>query len=273
MKKLLILILIALLLALVFIIGFNGVGIGNLQILGIQEIQNKSAELDEKIQEAGKLAQKDFKQATDDVENTAKELESVRKEYLGMLPQNAEDGTQVLPTLKRYEIETLWVKIGNHATSEGTVIKMDVVQGGTGIETPDINTTTGTDTLGTNTTVETNNSNLDYSYYDLKFTVNGSYIAITDFISDIENDDELGFKIEEFKMTPSGSDLQATFTCKDILIKKVEQTTTTAQDTTNTTNNTNSTNSTNNTANNTNSTNNTNTANTTNTTNTDNTTD
>ena len=261
MKKLLILILIALLLALTFFIGIKGFNIGNVEILGIQEIQNRSVQLDEKIQEAGKLAQKDFKQATTDVENTAKELENKRDEYLNLLPQN-EDGTQTLPTLKRYEIETLWVKIGNHATSEGTVIKMDVVQGASGIQTASTASASSPSA----------SSNLDYSYYDLKFTVNGSYIAITDFISDIENDDELGFKIEEFKMTPSGNDLQATFTCKDILIKRVEQTTTTTQDTTNTTNNTNSTNSTNtnNTTNNTsnNTTNNTNTSNTTNSTNT-----
>ena len=191
------------------------------------------------------------------MENTAQELESKKEEYLNLLPQNLEDGTQTLPTLKRYEIETLWVKIGNHATSEGTVIKMDVVQGGTGIETP------STETEVSNTT--STSSNQDYAYYNLNFTVNGSYISITDFISDIENDDELGFKIEDFKLVPSssGSDLQATFTCKDILIKKVEQTaTTTTQDnttntnnTSNTANNTTNTNSTTNTTNNTNTTN------------------
>lgn len=263
MKKLLILILIVLLLALTFIVGIKGFGIGNIDVLSIQGIQNKSANLDEKIQEAGKLAQKDFKQAVSDVESTAKELENVKEEYLSLLPQNAEDGSQTLPTLKRYEIETLWVKIGNHATTEGTVIKMDVVQGGTGIKTPD--TTTGTEATN-KTATETNTttrSNQEYSYYDLKFTVNGSYIAITDFISDIENDDELGFKIEDFKLVPSssGSELQATFTCKDILIKTVEQIATTTQNNTdNTTNNTN-------TANNTSNTNSTNTTNTTNTTN------
>ena len=182
MKKLLILILIALLLALAFIVAINGVSIGRIEILGIRGIQNKSLELDEKIQQAGKLAQRDFKQAINDVENTAQELESKKEEYLNLLPQNLEDGTQTLPTLKRYEIETLWVKIGNHATSEGTVIKMDVVQGGSGIETSSTETTTST------------SSNQDYSYYNLNFTVNGSYISITDFISDIENDDELGFK-------------------------------------------------------------------------------
>ena len=61
--------------------------------------------------------------------------------------------------------------------------------------------------------------------YNLKFTVTGSYISITDFISDIENDSTLGFKIEEFKMIPAGEngDLQATFVCKEISIKDVSK--------------------------------------------------
>lgn len=240
MKKLLILILIALLLALAGIVAINGVQIGSFEILGIKGIQNSSAELDEKIQEAGKLAQKDFQQAVKDVQDNSKKLEETKLEYEEMTAISSESDVESAAQLETYEIETLWVKLGNHATNEGATMKMDV-------------------TKGSNTTQNT---------YNLNFTVNGSYISITDFISDIENDETLGFKIEEFKMVPSGSDsnLQATFVCKDIPIKEITETTpTTTANTTNTNNTTNGTNSTN-------SSNTTNTANTTNTTNTANTT-
>ena len=30
---------------------------------------------------------------------------------------------------EKYEIETLWVKLGNHATNEGATMKMDVTKG------------------------------------------------------------------------------------------------------------------------------------------------
>ena len=63
---------------------------------------------------------------------------------------------------QKYEIESLWVKIGNHAKSEGVVMKMDLLRG------------TGDDN------------------YNLNFTVNGSYIGITNFISNLENDSQLG---------------------------------------------------------------------------------
>ena len=75
MKKLLILILIVLLLALAGIVAINGVEFGNFKILGIKGIQTRSAELDEKIQEAGSLAQKDFQQAVKDVEDDSKKLQ------------------------------------------------------------------------------------------------------------------------------------------------------------------------------------------------------
>lgn len=222
MKKLLILILIALLLALTGIIAINGVEFGSFEILGIRGIQERSQELDEKIQEAGKLAQKDFQQAVEDVEDNSKKLQETKAEYDEMTAISSASDVESAAQLEKYEIETLWVKLGNHATNEGATMKMDVTQ-------------------GSNTTQNT---------YNLNFTVNGSYIAITDFISDIENDDTLGFKIEEFKMIPSGSDsnLQATFVCKDIAIKEITSTTpvtSTSDETTNNTNNTNNTNTTN----------------------------
>ena len=230
MKKLLILILIALLLALSIFIVIQGVNIGGVQILGIRAIQDKSAELDTKIQEAARLVEKTYQQAVSDVDENAKKLEEEKKNYEDMTTISTDGEVQAANQLERYEIETLWVRLGDHATSQGVVMQMDVLQGSSGAE----------------------------GVYDLRFTATGSYISITDFISAIENDSTLGFKIEEFRMVPSGSDLQATFVCKDIAIKEVSSTTPTTSNS-----NTNNTNSTNNTTN-TNGTNTTNTSNTSN---------
>ena len=248
MKKLLILILIALLSALSIFVVIQGINIGNLEILGIKGIQQRSNELDQKIQQAGKLAQKDYNQAESDVQTNAKKLNEEKKNYEDMTAISQEGDVQAANQLEKYEIETLWVRLGNHATSQGAIMQMDVLQG----------------------------SNSAKDVYNLKFTATGSYISITDFISAIENDSTLGFKIEEFRMTPmqNSEDLQATFVCKDISIKDVSAITpptTTQEDTdsTNTTNTTNTTNKTNtNSTNTTNSTNKTNTNSTKNTTNT-----
>ena len=227
MKKLLILILIALLVALSIFIVMNGLTLGKIEILGINGIRQKNAELDQQEEQASRLAEQDYKQAVSQVESSAKELQTKKQEYEDMTAVSSEGDIQAANQLQRYTIDTLRVKLGNYATQEGTTLKMDVLK-------------------GTNTTQDT---------YNLRITVNGSYVGITDFISDIENDSILGFKIESFSMKPGSdtSDLQATFMCNDIAITGVSGTTQETTDTTNTNSNT---------ANTTNTTNTTNTANT-----------
>ena len=63
MKKLLILILIALLIALSVFIVLKGVKIGNIEILSIQQIRAKSEELDSTITKATKLATTDYQKS------------------------------------------------------------------------------------------------------------------------------------------------------------------------------------------------------------------
>lgn len=219
MKKLLMLILIGLLLALSIYIGLNGFEVGGIEVLSYKGMQMKNSQLDTKIQEASKLAEKDYRQVLTTVQESSKRLKEAKNDYEEMTSMSSEEDVQVAGQIERYEIEALWVKLGNYATSEGAILKMDIVQG---------------------------NAN---DNYNLKFTVNGSYISITDFISDIENDSTLGFQIEEFKMEPSTSagSLQATFICKGISIKEISETSEVTQDTedTNDNNTTNTTNTTN----------------------------
>ena len=232
MKKLLISILIALLLILSIFIAVNGLNVGKIEVLGIRGINQKNSELDQKIQQATQLSTIDYQKAVDEVEENSKKLTEEKKNYEDMALLNTDSEGQATAQLQKYEVEALWVKLGNHATSEGATMKMDIVKG----------------------------SSTSENMYDLNFTVNGSYISIIDFISDIENDSTLGFKIENFHMSGSGDSLQATFVCKEILIIDVNESqvdtgtnnNNTTNSTTNSTNNTNSTNTTSNSATNTN---------------------
>ena len=228
MKKLLISILIALLLILSIFIAINGLNVGKIEVLGIRGINQKNSELDQKIQQATQLSTIDYQKAVDEVEENSKKLTEEKKNYEDMALLNTDSEGQATAQIQKYEVEALWVKLGNHATSEGATMKMDIVKG----------------------------SSTSENMYDLNFTVNGSYISIIDFISDIENDSTLGFKIENFHMSGSGDSLQATFVCKEISIIDVNEsqvdTGTNNNNTTNSTNNTNSTNTTSNSATNTN---------------------
>ena len=192
MKKLLLLILIALLVILNIYLVLNGISLGNVTILGLKGIQEKNTEVDSTIAQATKLASTDYPKALSNIETDLKKLETEKKNYEDMVTISTSEDVANAKQLTKYNIEFLWTKLGNHATSEGVTIKIDV-------------------TKGSNTTQET---------YNLNFTANGSYIGISDFISAVENDSQLGFKIEDFKMVPNTdtTDLQATFVCKDVAI-------------------------------------------------------
>lgn len=237
MKKLLILILIALVLALTIFTIINGLEIGNFTVWGIRTIQDQNAELTDTVTQATKLASSTFPAKISEVNASMDNLEKQKTTYQDMVAVSDSGDVQAASQLSNYTLDFLWTEIGTHATSEGVSI--------------DISLTAGTG---------------GQNVYDLNFTAVGSYVGICEFIRDIEDDSDLAFKIEQFSMTAgeSTSSLRATFVCKNIPIEGISSIDTSSsrtdnQNTTNSTN-TNSTNSTNST-NNTNSTNTTNTSN------------
>ena len=225
MKKLLILILIALVLALTIFTIINGLEIGGFSVWGIKTIQDENAKLDETVTQATRLASSTFPGKVSEVNASMKKLQEQKTAYQDMAAVSSSSDVQTASQLSNYTLDFLWTEIGTHATSEGVNI--------------DISLTAGTG---------------GQSVYDLNFTVVGSYVGICEFIRDIEDDSDLAFKIEQFSMTAgeSTSLLKATFVCKNIPIEgisSIDTRTTTNGNTTNSTN-TNSTNSTSNTTSN-----------------------
>ncbi len=237
MKKLLISVLIILLIVLSVFIVINGLeAIG---ILGYTDIQKQNQELEKSFEEASKLAEVDYKKAVSDVDKAVNSLENTKKEYDELLLINTDENGQTIGILQEYDYENLLVKVGNYATEEDVVMNMSIVE---------------------------SQSNIENSY-ELHFTVTGSYISIVDFISDIENDSTLGFKIENFEMAEDGENgLQAKFITREIIINDISEITVPEPDEENTEEG--SSNNTNNTSNNTsNNTTNSNTSNSSNTSN------
>ena len=193
MKKILLALLLILLVVLTCLTIFNGMNLFGIEICGITQIREKNDNLNYKIAQATTMASTEYPKALSDIQTNLKKLEQEKKNYEDMVTINNGEQMQLVNQYQKYEVEYLWTIIGNHATKEGVVIKIDIVA------------------------ASGNNK------YNLNFTVNGSYIGITEFISDIENDSALGFKIENFTMKPGGStqELQTTFTCKDIEIKDI----------------------------------------------------
>lgn len=218
MRRLLISILLILLIVMTVLCIKNGINIGPLHVLGVTQIQDANGELTRKIAEA-KNTNDNYAGKLNEIKDLITDLGEARSKYLQTINVSTESEIREATQTKNYTIEYLWSQVGNHATKEGVNIRMDVVSG-----------------------VDENTKNLN-------FTVSGNYLAITNFITDLENDSSLQFTIDEFAMTQN----QCTFVVRDVFIRNE---TTMSSQRTNTSNTTSSENSSG--TNNTNSTGNTN---------------
>ena len=212
MKKLLISIIILLMLILTGFTIVKGIDIGPLKVLGILEIKDENDKLDDKVKQATKLTSTDYQKKIDDLNTAIKQLETQKNSYEDMVNVSTDSQVEAANQTYNNTIDFLFVRIENHAKSVGVTMKMEVTRSSTGVN----------------------------NVYNLNFTATGSYTGIEEFITGIEDDSKLGFKIENFSMSASsesGDQLEAKFVCKDITIQGIDSTTsssvTTQVDTTN----------------------------------------
>lgn len=215
MRRILIGILTILLIVMAVLVITKGLTIGNFKILGVQQIIEGNDKLTAEISETEKLIRSNYPTELETLDSNVSSLLAAKEEYQDLADVSTKSEINKATTVETYTVEFLWTRLGRHATAEGVYLSY----------TP------------------TNNS--------IKFTVSGDYIPILSFVSAIENDSKLGFRIENFKLIPGGNNLQATFETRNINIKTegvntaVQSTTTTESTPTNTpdtnTQNTNST--------------------------------
>lgn len=192
MKKILLILIMILLIVAVYFALSSGISIGNIHVLGIQQIIEANKSLDEKIQELNQSIDVAFPKKMDDLNVASEKFKTAKEEYLNLT--NVSSDQEILDAMKQesYTIEYLWARIGNHAKKQGVNIELQIVSNDTGVS----------------------------GMYNLNFTVDGSYIAITNFISAIENDGELNFRIQGFNLNPNqGNILRSTFTVKNVAIQ------------------------------------------------------
>ena len=200
-------------------------------------LAGKSKQLDTSISDLKQMKEVSFPEATEQLESSTVKLKEQKQQYASLVGGSSE--TEITSTIQtqKYEVEYLWVKLGNHATKNGITLKMDITRGAAS----------------------------ENKIYNLNFTATGSYANITTLIYEIENDSTLGFKIENFKLLPSTitnnennkgnkdnstenknnttrvtdvTNLVATFTVKDVYID-LDQISNATQNNTNTNTNTN----------------------------------
>jgi len=193
MRKILIILLIVLMIILAYSSIFSGLSIFNFRVYAMKEIEETNIFLQERIDENKQLVEIEFNKKIDELNSSSNNLKKAKQEYEAIANSYTEEEIKKASTVGEYKSEFIWVALGNYATVEGLTGKFDLTESSNG--TPDAQ--------------------------DIMFTLIGSYSGITDFIYDIENDEELKFKIENFELVPGEQGveaLQATFSVKDVSI-------------------------------------------------------
>lgn len=183
MRKILISILTILLIVMAVLTITKGLTIGSLNILSAKQIVEENDKLTNEISQTEKLIHSDYSTKLGSLEDNVSSLLTAKEEYYDLADVSTKSEISKATTVETYTVEFLWTRLGRHATAEGVYLSY----------TP------------------TSNS--------ISFTVSGDYIPILSFVSAIENDSKLGFRIENFKLVPGGNNLQATFITRNVNIK------------------------------------------------------
>ena len=189
MKDILITVISILLTVVIIICMVKGLTVGSFRILSISNIKQESLNLDNEVDELNNLKNVTYKKKIDDLQTETKYLTTAKQKYLDLASVSSDEEIQEANLEQTYAMEFLWNKVGSYATKEGVTLKWDVSS--TGV----------------------NNK------YTLNFTTTGSYVGVISYIYALENDSDLAFRIENFKMTASGENVTATFTVNNVAIK------------------------------------------------------
>ena len=184
-----------------------GVKIGNFQILSISQIIEKNNVLNEKITVASNLSSVDYPENVKTLEDTYTRHTIQKQKYEELVGFTDGEDNKIYET-KQYDIGYLWRIFGKYATTRNLKIGMDVQK----------------------------NTSAKETLYDLNFSVAGGYVNTSQFISDIENNSELNFRIYNFKMSGSGEEVTSSFTIKNVNIESLLSTQTSNSTNTNTAN-------------------------------------
>lgn len=180
MKKTLILTIGAIILILIILAGIKGINVGKASVYSIKQIKDSSLLLDAKVEEANTETSQNYAQAISLTDESIKKLKNAKEEYeTKVAPLTGNSGIGITQ-IEKYKIEYIWNKLGSYARDEGIKIILDFEE------------TSIKDT------------------YNIKFSLSGAYVGITNFIYHIENDDELNYKVVNFKIEPTTSSQTST---------------------------------------------------------------
>lgn len=192
MRKILIGLLLVACLALLVGVVYSGITVGNIRLgYSIPQVIQRNRELDADILALGAEIDTNYESAKNNLDASFRRLQAEKQNYQSTIAYTTEEELKEANKTEQYKLNYLWTNIGLNATSKGIVMKADLSHGTSGIK----------------------------DQYNISFTAIGPYLALSEFVYDIEKDPELGFRIDEFSLVPySEETLQATFIIKNVAI-------------------------------------------------------
>ena len=193
MRKCLLILILILTGVLCFSLMIGGLKVGDIKL--VKSYNDVATVSQEKKQVVSDLKQKnsvEFVAKRNALDTAAQEYKTKKAQYDKLVSEGQIKETTA-NSMDLYDIDFLWTTIGIYASEKGVTLQFDVSKS------------------SSVTAISP-----EYVMCDLNFTVTGEYIAITDFIYSIENDDKLNFEISDFTMEKGGENLQATFVVKKI---------------------------------------------------------
>lgn len=163
------------------------------EIQSVKQLAMQKADLQKVITDTNEKINKIFPAMRSELESKQGILLQNKNQYIQLANLSSDTEIAKANVDQSYSLEYLWVKVGNYATAEGITLKLEVVENKEGSR-------------------------------DLKFTAQGAYLGVIRFISSIENDKDLNFRIQDFDMiaTEMNKDgtakLKATFAVKHLNI-------------------------------------------------------
>lgn len=174
---------------------FSGLNIFGIRVLSLKDITSKKQEV--KLAKTNLDLEKTKYDVLESKLNTEKQEFNTEKNKYEAISDETVNIINNLNTKEKYSIEYIWIKLGNYAKLNN--LSIVVAEPG--------------NTLNSEEKVQDNSI--------FKIQVSGSYTSVASFIYNIENDDELKFRLDNIKMEyVSGVNIRATFDVKDIVIVK-----------------------------------------------------
>ena len=197
MRKVLILFLILLLCVLGYLGFTNGISLGVTEIKSYTSIQDNYDALTKQIYNITEKTKTEFPNKEAELESSFEQYTKLKKEYEDKIKSYSSSSNSA-KNIFVYDIDFLWARIGTHATTGNVDIDLDIAEN-----------SSGTTAVG------------NYCLCDFYFTARGSYFDISNFIKALEDDNELSFPIEGFKLLPyDKGNLVATFKVTEMPLNK-----------------------------------------------------